>query len=178
MEWKNERVWESDEKYFGVNFIRVYLINDEHISFRTRKRELFGFCVRMSFHDFFLTSVFLILKTRKIFILLVYIRCLTLSTTVTVKMLSIFKNLLLIRNSRNIQIRCSLHNLYDISNFYTPALDVDSDINSTDAVRNLFVLFVVYVSVSVDGKSQMIFLCSFMCVPWVGWENTEKGFDE
>jgi hypothetical protein len=57
-----------------------------------------------------------------LFYMYIYIRCLTLSTTVTVKMLSIFKNLLLIRNSRNIQIRCSLHNLYDISNFYPPAI--------------------------------------------------------
>lgn len=120
MEWKNERAY---EKYFRVNFIRVYLINDEHISFRTRKRELFfgiSVCIiRMSFHDFYISYS---QDSENIYFACIYIRCLTLSTTVTVKMLNIFKNLLLIRNSRNIQIRCCLHNLYDISNFYTPAI--------------------------------------------------------
>ena len=77
------------------------------------------FCIRMSFHDFYISYS---QDSGNIYFTCIYIRCLTLSTTVTVKMLSIFKNLLLIRNSRNIQIRCFLHNLYDISNFYTPAI--------------------------------------------------------
>ena len=69
----NGRIRASEyEKYFRVNFIRVYLINDEHISFRNSvKRKLFRFlCTRMSFHDFYISYS---LDSENIYLTCIYI---------------------------------------------------------------------------------------------------------